>query len=131
MPTESPNRRDFLGTTSLAVSAVTLSSALDAEPQNPKASDIGPENNPLSVVNPNSFTPPTTDHGEVKLFWSSFSLSHRRIQEGGWSRQVNVDTFPLSKNFAGVNMRLTAGESANCTGMPPPSGPLCFRDPRV
>jgi oxalate decarboxylase len=31
------------------------------------------------------------------------------VQEGGWSRQVNVETFPLSVEIAGVNMRLTAG----------------------
>ena len=105
MPTEPPNRRSFIG----AVSAAGLSSALDTKPQDRKSSDVGPENKSLSAINPNSFMPPETDHGEVKLFWSSFSLSHRRIQDGGWSRQVNVDTFPLSKNFAGVNMRLTAG----------------------
>lgn len=47
-----------------------------------------------------------TDHGEVPTFWNSFSTSHRRIQEGGWSRQVTVQDFPLSKDIAGVNMRL-------------------------
>ncbi len=109
MATEPPNRRSFLGAASVALSTGALTPASAAPPTNPKASDIGPENNALSGMNPSSFTPPVTDHGEVKIFWSSFSLVHRRIQEGGWSRQVNVDTFPLSKNFTGVNMRLTAG----------------------
>ena len=59
--------------------------------------------------NPNTFIPPSTDHGEVPTFWNSFSTAHRRIQEGGWSRQVTVADFPLSKDIAGVNMRLTAG----------------------
>ena len=71
--------------------------------------DVGPENTPLREANPNTFTPPTTDHGEVQTFWSSFSTAHRRIQEGGWSRQVTVEDFPISKDIAGVNMRLTAG----------------------
>jgi oxalate decarboxylase len=34
---------------------------------------------------------------------------HRRVEGGGWSRQVNVHDFPRSKDIAGVNMRLTAG----------------------
>lgn len=73
------------------------------------ASDIGPENQALSTTNPNSFEPPPTDNGEVQPFWQSFSLSHRHIQPGGWSRQVNAKAFPMSKDFTGVNMRLTAG----------------------
>ena len=42
-------------------------------------------------------------------FWHSFSAAHRRIQDGGWSRQVNVEDFPISKELAGVNMKLNAG----------------------
>jgi len=33
----------------------------------------------------------------------------RHIQDGGWSRQVNVNDFPIAKEIASVNMRLTAG----------------------
>ncbi len=73
------------------------------------ATDPGPENSSLKNVSPNAFMPPATDHGEVQTFWNSFSASHRRIQEGGWSRQVTVQDFPISKDIAGVNMRLTAG----------------------
>ena len=73
------------------------------------ASDPGPENKLLQDSNPFTFTPPPTDHGEVQTFWNSFSSAHRRIQEGGWSRQVTVADFPISKDIAGVNMRLTAG----------------------
>jgi oxalate decarboxylase len=73
------------------------------------ASDPGPENVPLKNVSPNAFNPPTTDHGEVQTFWNTFSAAHRRIQDGGWSRQVTVEDFPISKDIAGVNMRLTAG----------------------
>lgn len=72
-------------------------------------SDPGPENTAMKDATPNTFLPPETDHGEVKTFWSSFSTAHRRVQEGGWSRQVTVEDFPISKEIAGVNMRLAAG----------------------
>jgi oxalate decarboxylase len=34
---------------------------------------------------------------------------HRRIEPGGWTRQVNIQDFPISKDIAGVNMRLDRG----------------------
>ncbi len=71
--------------------------------------DPGPENVLIRDANPNTFLPPSTDHGEVQTFWNTFSAAHRRIQEGGWRRQVTVQDFPISKDIAGVNMRLTAG----------------------
>ena len=71
--------------------------------------DPGPENRVLSSLNADSVTPPPTDHGAVPQFWQSFSLSHRRVQEGGWARQVNVTDFPISKDIAAVNMKLNAG----------------------
>ncbi len=77
--------------------------------QDRSASNVGPENELLRQANPNVFVPPATDHGETPSFWNSFSTAHRRIQEGGWSRQVTVADFPLSKAIAGVNMRLVAG----------------------
>ena len=77
--------------------------------QDKSASDPGPENTAVRDANLNTFVPPPTDHGEVQTFWSTFSASHRRIQEGGWSRQVTRADFPISKDIAGVNMRLTAG----------------------
>ena len=72
-------------------------------------SDPGPENKDLADISPNGFTPPPTDHGEAPEFWNSFSVAHRRVQPGGWTRQVTVEDFPISKDIAGVNMRLTAG----------------------
>ena len=73
------------------------------------ASNPGPENTPLKELLPDSGLPPASDHGSVKQFWSSMSLAHRRIQQGGWARQVNVVDFPISKDIAGVNMRLDVG----------------------
>jgi len=77
--------------------------------RNAYAADPGPENAALKSASPDEFLPPATDHGLVPPFWNSFSLAHRRVQEGGWTRQVNVETFPTSAGIAGVNMRLTAG----------------------
>ena len=71
--------------------------------------DPGPQNRPLDVLNKDSVVPPATDHGSMQEFWHSFSLSHRRIEQGGWARQVNETDFPISKAIASVNMRLDAG----------------------
>jgi oxalate decarboxylase len=111
-------RRKFLGTGSAALVAAGLF-ATEVRAQNlaqaqqsnrdKSATDPGPENRALQDANPNTFTPPPTDHGEVETFWNSFSVAHRRVQEGGWSRQVTVEDFPISKDIAGVNMRLISG----------------------
>ena len=82
---------------------------MSAAERNASATDLGPENQVMKSINPDGFLPPPTDHGSVPNFWNSFSASHRRIQDGGWTRQVNVVDFPISKEFAGVNMKLNAG----------------------
>jgi oxalate decarboxylase len=72
-------------------------------------SDPGPQN-PAMANNEQPFIdPPATDVGGMPQFWSSFNIAPRRQQAGGWARQVNTDLFPLSKDIAGVNMRLDAG----------------------
>lgn len=73
------------------------------------ASNPGPKNRALMAINPNSDVPPPTDHGVVEPFWYSFDLTHRRIQDGGWTHQVTSRELPVSKDIAGVNMRLTRG----------------------
>ena len=73
------------------------------------SSNPGPQNSALASLNPNSNIPPPTDHGSVGSIWHSFELTHRRVQEGGWSHQVTERELPLSKEIAGVNMRLTSG----------------------
>ena len=111
------DRRRFLQGTSAALVTAALAGTADGQSiasatkarQEASITDPGPENELLKQANPFTFMPPATDHGEVRTFWSSFSTAHRRIQEGGWSRQITVDDFPISKDIAGVNMRLTAG----------------------
>src|ERR1700761_2616229 len=112
------DRRHFIGagSSALFLSALAMSRARGQDiekvltAQHDKSnSDIGPENGGLKDISENGFVPPATDHGEAPEFWNSFSVAHRRIQPGGWTRQVTVDSFPVSKDIAGVNMRLTAG----------------------
>ena len=58
---------------------------------------------------PSFLTPPPTDVGSLPQFWASFNLAPRRIQDGGWGRQVTQSDFAISTEISGVNMRLTAG----------------------
>jgi oxalate decarboxylase len=112
------DRRKFIGvgSSALAMAALAISraSAQDigkvTEAQRSKdMTDPGPENGALRDISPNGFLPPPTDHGEAPEFWNSFSVAHRRVQPGGWTRQVTLEDFPISKDIAGVNMRLTPG----------------------
>jgi oxalate decarboxylase len=105
------NRRSLL--TASAVSGLALAQSARAQSApaagNDGASDPGPDNPTLLGQFPSSFTPPGSDHGDVPNLWFPFSQAHRRIQPGGWSRQVTVQDFPVAKSIAGVNMRLTVG----------------------
>jgi oxalate decarboxylase len=66
-------------------------------------------NDPLDKENPSSVWAPPTDSGGQPPFKYSFSLSHKRQEEGGWTRQVTVRDLPISKKMAGVQMRLITG----------------------
>jgi oxalate decarboxylase len=77
---------------------------------NPRSAvDPGPQNRTLAGQFPNGFTPPATDIGDLPLFWASFNDAPRRIQDGGWARQVTQSDFAVSTSISGVNMRLNAG----------------------
>lgn len=110
------SRRMLIGA-GAAAGAALLAQAADAQSMqtvkagesNASAVNPGPENTILQGLDPNADVPPPTDHGSVQQFWQSFSQAHRRIQDGGWARQVNVVDFPISKDIAGVNMKLNAG----------------------
>jgi len=110
------SRRSFLaGTTALASTALATLS-VSAQSQSTKAKeglhpsdDPGQRNTPLLDENPSSGTPPATDHGDLGPIWYSFNLAHKRVENGGWTRQVTVRELPLSRDVAGVNMRLNSG----------------------
>jgi oxalate decarboxylase len=75
----------------------------------PNEEQPGSNNAPLDAENPSSVWAPETDSGTVKPFKYSFSLARKRIESGGWTRQVTARELPISTTIAGVEMRLTAG----------------------
>jgi oxalate decarboxylase len=81
------------------------------QPQRPGrgGTDHGPRNLMRDRQNPDILVPPSTDHGTLPNLRFSFSDSHMRLEPGGWTRQVTVRELGISKNIAGVNMRLNAG----------------------
>src|SRR5580693_9485060 len=112
------SRRNFLRAGSaVAMTALAGASALRGQERpstraaehDHSSSDPGPENKPLFDENPDSNTPPPTDHGDVVPIWYSFDLVKKRLEEGGWTHEVTDRELPSSRDIAGVNMRLTAG----------------------
>jgi oxalate decarboxylase len=112
------SRRELLGMGSMALAAAGMLSTTEAAAQEQKpyptrtdrsASAPGPGNPPLDDQNPDSFLPPPSDAGGVQTFKYPFALSHKRMQEGGWSREVTVRELAVARSIAGVDMRLTAG----------------------
>ncbi len=112
------SRRTFLGASSAGLATAALASlTVNAQEKSDtekadhdhSASNPGPENKPLLDENPSANLPPPTDHGNIEPVWYSFDLTHKRVQEGGWTNQVTQRELPASKEIAGVRMRLTAG----------------------
>ena len=112
----SVSRRNVLATAaagSLLAVASSSAQAAEALPQ-PSVPDAAA---PIPVratsmrdrQNPELLSPPSTDHGTLPNLRYSFSDSHVRLESGGWTRQVTVRELGISKNIAGVNMRLNTG----------------------
>src|SRR5260221_11683323 len=81
------------------------------QPQRPGhgGTDPGPRKLMRDRQNPDLLVPPSTDHGTLPNLRFSFSDAHMRLESGGWTRQVTLKELGISKNIAGVNMRLNAG----------------------
>lgn len=102
--------------TAAAASAATFGNP-DEPPQgqinttgNPSSfTDPGPQNPALASQFPSAFSPPPTDVGDMPMFWSTFNNAPRRIQNGGWARQVTQSDFQIAEEISGVNMQLTRG----------------------
>lgn len=92
---------------------VRAAGAQSAEPQPQRpghgGSDPGPRNLARDRQNPDLLAPPATDHGTLPNLRFSFADAHTRLESGGWTRQITVRELGISKNIAGVNMRLNAG----------------------
>jgi oxalate decarboxylase len=101
-------RRSFIGKTAVAIgSFAALQKVVGADRSK---TDPGPANPGLDGQNPDSIWPPPTDSKSlVQNFKYPFSFANKRTYEGGWSREVTIRELPVSKDMAGVNMRLTAG----------------------
>jgi oxalate decarboxylase len=112
-------RRKFLGVGSAAMLAAAASGVAGAQeatnlPRSPdhhlpNEKNHGPQNPPLEAENPSAVWATETDSGTVPPFKYPFALARKRIENGGWTRQVTARELPISKTIAGVEMRLTAG----------------------
>jgi len=71
--------------------------------------DPGPRNLTRDRQNPDLLVPPSTDQGTLPNLRFSFADAHTRLTSGGWTRQVTVRELGISKDIAGVDMRLNAG----------------------
>ncbi|HEX3347995.1 MAG TPA: cupin domain-containing protein, partial [Acetobacteraceae bacterium] len=121
---DEPSRRNILtlgtaaGLAGLASPVLAASFGNPDEPpqgvvnaqQNPRGVvDPGPQNPAITGQFPAAYTPPPTDVGDLPQFWASFNNAPRRIQNGGWARQVTQPDFQIAEQISGVNMRLDAG----------------------
>jgi oxalate decarboxylase len=113
------SRRNFLGRGSAALAAAAtlpvLSSAQQTRDlsgdkhQGVNETQPGTINKTLDSSEPDSVFPPTTDAGGQPPFKYPFSYAHKRIEDGGWTRQVTARDLAISKKVAGVEMRLIKG----------------------
>src|SRR5260370_1656502 len=112
----SVGRRSLLGAAAAEISAGAMGSRADlaetkAETskgeQNHSASKPGPINRALAGANPSSDQPPITDRGVIVPIWYSFDLTHRRIQDGGWTRQVTARELRSSQDLPGGTVSLS------------------------
>lgn len=113
-------RRGFLSAAGLVGAAGAAQAAGFGNPDRPpegainarlpsSLSEPGPKSPVLEGQFPDFQNPPATDVDGMPLFWSSFNNAHKRIQDGGWAREVNQEDFALSEDISAVNMRLSAG----------------------
>jgi oxalate decarboxylase len=120
--TSALSRRRFLEKSSAVLAATASLPMLAAAQQAQQKRDLtgdshtgvnetqpGPINKTLDSAEPNSAYPPETDSGGQPPFKYPFSYAHKRIEAGGWTRQVTVRDLAISKKMAGVEMRLIKG----------------------
>ena len=116
------SRREVLAPTAAGavMSAATARAASFGNPDEPpqgainaknpgSVTDPGPQNPAVVGQFPSAVSPPATDVGGMPMTWASFNNAPRRIQNGGWARQVTQADFAISETIAGVNMRLAVG----------------------
>lgn len=76
----------------------------------PQSSQMtGPRNPVIESQFPDAKEAPATDVSTQAFFWSSFNISPRRQQRGGWARELTQEDFAISDEISGVNMYLAPG----------------------
>src|ERR1700745_217649 len=105
------SRRNFLERSSAALAvAATLPILASAQQTRDLSGDDhkginetqpGPINKTLDASDADSVFPPTTDAGGQPPFKYPFSFAHKRVEEGGWTRQVTARDLAISKKVAG------------------------------
>ena len=105
------SRRTLLaGAMVLGATAVAAAQDKTARPLGNKGATIlGPRDPVRENENPDFVQPPDTDHGAIPNLRYSFSDTHIKTRDGGWSREITARELPAAKTIAGVNMRLEPG----------------------
>ena len=101
------SRRNILATAAAgAMSAATARAAGFGNPDQPPEGAVN-VTNPKALIDPGPQDPglagneaafqnaPATDVNGMPQFWTSFNLSPKRIQNGGWARQITSDVRDL------------------------------------
>lgn len=58
--------------------------------------DPGPQSEAIGNQFPSAQFPPATDVGGMPMDWASFNNAPKRVQNGGWARQVTQKDFAIS-----------------------------------
>ena len=111
--TDKISRRTMLAATAAGglLTTATLAQAQNGDPlaNGRGGTNPGPMNPSRIAQNPDLMIPPSTDAGSLPNLRFSFDDAHIRLSGGGWTRQVTARELGVSKDIAGVNMRLNAG----------------------
>src|ERR1700742_2775880 len=101
---EDGSRRKFLGAALATAAMGPLANAQKVRSDDhwqPNEKQPGENSSPLDQGKPSSVWSPETDNGTVEPFKYSFALAHKRIEDGGWTRQVTERGLPISTTMAG------------------------------
>src|SRR3981189_588153 len=111
------SRRDLLAASAMGA-AMTVSASNAGSFGNPdeppqgainaknraSVNDPGPQDPAIRAQLQSAFSPPPTDVGGMPQIWSSFNTLQRRVQNGGWARQVTHADFANSPTLSAVNI---------------------------
>src|SRR5437762_10173829 len=62
--------------------------------------DPGPQNPAIASQFPAAVSPPATSTNNLQQLWASFNNAAKRLQNGGWARQVTQYDFQISETIA-------------------------------